>query len=117
MRMDLRAVAKWVARGAANVAAVPFLFLHALKIPLLGNDHALEGSTQLLALWPGLTGQYTRRAFLAWTIAECHPTAKISFGTIFSKSAMPLGANVYIGPYCCLGYVNIEREAMIATGV
>lgn len=91
--------------------------VHALKVPILGKDRALEGSTQLLALFPGLCGQYIRRAFLAWTIVECHPSATICFGTILSKTATRIGANAYVGPYCSLGSVTIERNALIATGV
>jgi virginiamycin A acetyltransferase len=115
--MSLRAVAKWLARAAANVAAVPFLLAHCFKTPILGKDRALEGSTQLLALFPGLCGDYIRRAFLAWTIRECDPTATISFGTILSKTATRIGPNAYIGPYCSLGSVTIERDVLIATGV
>ena len=115
--MSLRAVAKWLARAAANVAAFPLLVVHALKTPVLGKDRALEGSTQLLALVPGLCGEYVRRAFLAWTIRECDPTATISFGTILSKTATRIGPNAYIGPYCSLGSVTIERDVLIATGV
>jgi virginiamycin A acetyltransferase len=115
--MGLRAAAKWVARGLANLAAVPFLLAHVLKVPVLGKDRALEGSTQLLALLPGLCGQYIRRAFLAWTIAECHPSATICFGTILSKTATRIGENAYVGPYCSLGSVTIERDVLTATGV
>lgn len=115
--MGIRTIAKWAARAAANAAAMPLLLVHAIKVPILGKDRALEGSTQLLALIPGLSGQYIRRAFLAWAIAECHPAATISFGTILSKTATRIGANVYIGPYCSLGSVTIERDALIATGV
>src|SRR6476661_675153 len=115
--MALRALAKWMARGAANLAASPLLLLHALKVPILGKDRALEGSAQLLALFPGLCGEYIRRAFLAWTIAECHPSATICFGTILSKTATRIGANAYVGPYCSLGSVTVERDALIATGV
>src|SRR5689334_21690136 len=115
--MDLRALAKRAARAAANAAAVPLLVLHAVKVPLLGKDRALEGSTQLLALLPGLCGQYVRRAFLAWTIAECHPSAAICFGTILSKVATRIGANAYVGPFCSLGSVTIERDVLVATGV
>jgi acetyltransferase-like isoleucine patch superfamily enzyme len=115
--MGARAAAKWFARGMANLAAVPLLLVHAVKIPILGKDRALEGSTQLLALFPGLCGQYIRRAFLAWTIAECHPSATICFGTILSKTATRIGENAYIGPYCSLGAVTIERDVLIATGV
>jgi acetyltransferase-like isoleucine patch superfamily enzyme len=106
-----------MARGAANLAAFPFLLLHALKVPVLGRDRALEGSSQLLALFPGLCGDYVRRAFLAWTIHECDPTATISFGTILSKSATRIGPNAYVGPYCSLGSVTIERDVLVATGV
>jgi virginiamycin A acetyltransferase len=115
--MSPRDLAKWAARLAAHVAASPFLVVHLLKVPLLGKDRALEGSTQLLSLLPGICGDYIRRAFLSWTIRECHPSATISFGTIFSKTAARIGANVYIGPYCSLGSVTIERGALIATGV
>src|SRR5262245_6111888 len=115
-RMSFRELAKRLARLAANGAAFPFLLLHALKVPFLGPDRALEGSTQLLALAPGLCGQYVRRAFLAWTIRECHPSASIGFGTILSKTAARIGANAYVGPYCSLGSVTIERDVLIATG-
>lgn len=115
--MSARQLLKGIARISANVVALPFLLVHALKVPVLGKDRALEGSTQCLSLLPGLCGQYVRRAFLAWTIAECHPSASIGFGTIFSKTATRIGENVYMGPYCSLGSVTIERDALIATGV
>jgi virginiamycin A acetyltransferase len=114
--MSGRELLKGAARAAANLAAVPFLIAHAMKVPLVGKDRALESSTQLLSLLPGTCGQYLRRAFVAWTVGECHPTAVIGFGTFFSKTAARLGANVYIGPFCSLGSVTVERDAMIATG-
>jgi len=115
--VSVRDLLKGAARLASNLAVAPMLFFHILKVPLVGKDRALEGSTQLLALLPGISGQYLRRAFLAWTIQECHPTACIGFGTIFSKTAARIGEHVYIGPYCSLGSVTIERDALIATGV
>ena len=115
--MSLRELAKWTARLAAHLAATPVLLVHVIKVPVLGKDRALEGSTQLLALIPGLCGDYLRRAFLSWTIRECHPSATISFGTILSKPSTRIGANAYVGPYCSLGSVTIERDALIATGV
>jgi virginiamycin A acetyltransferase len=115
--MSLREICKWAARAAAQFAALPFLLIHTLKVPLLGKDRALEGSSQLLALFPGLCGDYVRRAFLSWTIRECHPSATVSFGTIFSKTVARIGANAYVGPYCSLGSVTIEQDVLIATGV
>lgn len=116
MSMSLRAAAKFVFRALATVAVSPALLVHALKVPLLGKDRALEGSTQLLALVPGLTGQYLRQSFLSWTIRHCHPSASVGFGTIFSKTDAWIGENVYIGPYCSIGDVRIEKDTLIATG-
>ena len=101
----------------ANLLVAPLLLLHALKVPLLGKDRALEGSSQLLALLPGVSGQYLRRAFLGWTIRHCHRSATVSFGVIFSKCDCVLGENVYLGPYCSLGSVHIGKDTLVATMV
>ena len=115
--MTPRDLAKILLRAAATVAVGPVLLLHAMKVPILGKDRALAGSTQLLALVPGLTGQYFRRAFLVWTIRDCHPSALVEFGTIFSKAEASLGENVYIGPYCSIGAAEIGRDTLIGPGV
>jgi acetyltransferase-like isoleucine patch superfamily enzyme len=115
--MSVRELAKAIARLAANLAAAPFLLVHAVKVPLLGKDRALEGSSQCISLLPGISGQYIRRAFLAWTIQECHPTATVSFGVVFSKTSARIGPYAYVGPYCTLGDATIERDALIASGV
>ena len=70
-----------------------------------------------LSLLPGLAGQYLRQAFLAWTLAECDPTAVIGFGVLFSKAGARIGPNVYIGPCCHIGLAHIERDALLAAGV
>ena len=113
----MRELAKAAGRFLAHLVAAPMLLGHALKVPILGKNRALEGSSQLLSLLPGLSGQYIRQAFLSWTIAECHPSSTICFGTILSKTATRIGANVNIGPYCSLGSVTIEQDVLIATGV
>ena len=110
-------IAKAVARLAALVAVSPFLLWHKLWVLLVGPDRALEGSSEVLSLLPGLAGQYLRRAFLAWTLAECHPTAVIGFGVLFSKAGARIGPNVYIGPRCHIGLAHIERDALLAAGV
>ena len=108
---------KAAARLAALVAVSPFLLWHGLWRLLIGPDRALEGSCEVLSLLPGLAGQYLRRAFLAWTLAECHPTAVICFGVLFSKSGARIGPNVYIGPRCHIGLAYIERDALLGAGV
>lgn len=75
------------------------------------------GSSQILALLPGVSGQFIRRAFYRYALRSCHPTSVIEFGTIFSRVAAQVGRNVYIGPGCHLGWVDIRDDVLIAAGV
>ena len=115
--MSVRESLKAAARGAALVAVGPLLVSFRLRAAILGRDRAIHGSTQMLALIPGLAGQYIRRAFLSRTIAGCHPTVVVEFGTILSRAGARLDENAYVGPGCHLGLVHIERDVLIAAGV
>ena len=77
---SLREVAKKAARLIAHAAAAPFVVSFAVRGALLGRDRAIQSSTQLLALVPGPTGQYIRRAFLSWAIESCHDTVVVEYG-------------------------------------
>ena len=113
----MRELLKGIARAAATVAVGPALLWYSLRRAILGPDRALEGSTQALALIPGVLGQYLRRAFLARTIAHCDATATIAFGTLFSQTGAKLDAYCYVGPGCHLGLVHIERDVLVGAGV
>ncbi|RME72507.1 MAG: acyltransferase [Planctomycetota bacterium] len=113
----LREALKALARGLALLAVLPLLLSYALRSLVLGRDRALEGSTQALALIPGLPGQYLRRAFLSRTLAYCGPDATIEFGTLFSKAGARIEDRAYVGPRCQLGLVHIGADALLAAGV
>jgi acetyltransferase-like isoleucine patch superfamily enzyme len=113
----LRDAAKRLARAAALIAVAPALLSFWLRARVLGRDRALEGSTQALALLPGLPGQYLRRAFLSRVLVGCHHSATIEFGTIFSRTGARIDENAYVGPNCHLGFVHINRDALLAAGV
>jgi virginiamycin A acetyltransferase len=113
----MREVLKAMARFASGIAVVPALMSYAVRSLVVGSDRALESSSQMLALLPGLTGQYLRRAFLARTLAGCHQTAAICFGTLFSQAAARIDERVYIGANCHIGWVHIERDVLIGSGV
>jgi virginiamycin A acetyltransferase len=115
--LSLRETAKATARLVAHIAAAPFVASFTLRAALVGHDRALLSSTQLLALVPGLTGQYIRRAFLSRTIAGCHHTAVVEYGTTFSRAGARLDERVYIGPGCHLGLVHVEANVLMASGV
>lgn len=117
MRIDIRETVKAAARGAAHVLVAPFVASFAIRSRLLDPDRALMGSSQLLALIPGLPGQYLRRAFFQHAIAECHHTVVIEWGTTLSRTGAVLEENVYIGPGCHLGLVHLEHDVLIGAGV
>jgi virginiamycin A acetyltransferase len=108
---------KGVGRGLAYVAISPLLLWFVLKRQFLGPDRALQGSSQALALVPGLPGQYARRAFLSVALESCAPTSVVEFGVTFSQAGARLDDNVYVGPFCCLGRVHLERDVLVAGGV
>jgi acetyltransferase-like isoleucine patch superfamily enzyme len=113
----MKALLKRAAFGAATIGVVPSLISFFLRSQVIGRDRAIEGSTQALGLVPGLTGQYLRRAFLSRTLASCHWTATVEFGTLFSSAAARLDEYVYVGPRCHLGLVHLERDVLIGAGV
>lgn len=109
----MRELAKSLARGLALVLVCPLLGWYWLWSMVLGRDRALEGASQTLALLPGLSGQYLRRAFLMRVLAQCHASTVIEFGTLFSQAGARLDENVYIGPRCHLGLCHIGRDTLL----
>lgn len=101
----------------AAVIVLPAVLSFHLRARVLGRDRALEGSSQWLSLLPGLWGAYLRNAFLRFALDECHPTARIEFGTLLSKAGARLGPYCYVGPHCHLGLVTVESDVLIAAGV
>jgi len=84
---------------------------------MVGTEKAFPGWSQTFSLLPGLTGQYLRRAFYSLTLDRCGGNACLSFGTIFSHSTASIGANVYVGSFCCLGAITLEDDVLIASNV
>jgi virginiamycin A acetyltransferase len=114
---DTRRALKRLAFWCATVLVAPSLFGFRVRSRVLGPDRALEGSTQLLSLVPGVLGQYVRRAFLARVLESFHPSATVEFGAIFSKVGARIGENVYIGPGCHIGLVDIGADVLLAPAV
>ena len=115
--MSLREGMKSAARGVAHVLVAPLVASFAIRARLIDRDRALMASTQLLALVPGLPGQYLRRAFLQHAIAYCDDTAVIEWGTTLSRTGARLERNVYVGPCCHLGLAHLEEDVLVGAGV
>lgn len=117
MASPVKQAVKVGARGVAFVVALPLLLLYILHVLVAGRNRALESGSQLFSLFPGVTGQYLRRAFLQCALARCHSTACVEFGTLFSQTGAVLDENVYVGPRCQLGLVHLERDVLLASNV
>jgi virginiamycin A acetyltransferase len=117
MGSRMKEIAKAAARTIATIVIAPWVASFRVRARIIGADRALEGSTQLLALVPGLAGQYLRRAFLSRALAACHETAAIEFGTIFSRVGARIDEHAYIGPRCHIGLAHIGPGALVAAGV
>lgn len=116
-RSRAKATLKAAARLVAAVVVSPVVVGFRLNAALVGRGRSLESATQLLSLVPGITGQFLRGAFLRRSLAGCHPTAHVEFGTLFSQPGAVLGENVYVGPRCLLGLVRLEKDVLLAGGV
>ena len=69
----------------------------------------------LVALGPGLPGDYLRSAFYRLTLQSCSLRCRISFGVIFSNPDASVAEGAYIGPYCVLGRVQIGEHVQMAS--
>ena len=115
--MSTRQTAKRVARAAALVAVLPVLLHYWFWSRVVGRHAAFRGAVQFVSLLPGLPGLYLRTAFLRHTLANCHPSACVEFGVLFSEPGASIGAGVYVGPRCILGLVTLEKDVLLASGV
>jgi virginiamycin A acetyltransferase len=108
---------KAVSSGVALVLIAPLFLAYHLGSLILGRDRAFPGFSQLMALWPGLSGAYLRRAFYRLVLSSCEPGCCICFGTVFSHPTARVGRNVYIGVYGCVGVVTLEDDVLLGSHV
>jgi virginiamycin A acetyltransferase len=113
MKTSLKALADAI----ATVLVFPAFALYQAGKLLLGAEKAFPAWPQFLALVPGLTGVYLRRAFYRLVLAQCGHGSWIGFGTIFSHRTAAIGRNVYVGSYCCLGDVTLEDDVLLGSQV
>lgn len=105
---------KRLARALFLPLAVLELIRFRVSRAFIGEERALLGLSERLARRPGYVGLYLRAATYR-LVLECSASdVHIGFGTVFSKRAATLGDHVYIGRYCSIGWVQLERDVMLA---
>ncbi len=80
-------------------------------------DVTFMGFSQFYSLWPGITGQFLRRAFYRWTLTSCPRDCSIGFGTTFATSKVRIGERTYIGVGCNIGHADIGEDVLIGSNV
>lgn len=113
----MKKLAKAILGVLCWIVAGPLRLRYAIARRVLGDDRACAGVSQAVSRWPGVLGEYVRRAVLAGILGRVGPGVVIGFGTLLSKSDIELGAGVYLGQYCSLGRVRVGAETMIADHV
>jgi acetyltransferase-like isoleucine patch superfamily enzyme len=112
---------KSILKSALVVAATGIMLLplacYWMASRLLGSGRAFPGWSQAMSLFPGLTGQYLRRAFYRWVLPRCGEGSVVSFGTVFSHPTAEIGESAYVGVFCGLGDVTIENDVLIGSHV
>ena len=73
--------------------------------------------SQLVSLFPGVSGSYLRLALFRFTMTDCKVSGIVHFGTLFSSPDTEIYDHVYIGPQCNIGQCRIGAHSMLASGV
>lgn len=94
------------------------VYLHyRIEAKVVGERKALAMISQGVSLFPGLTGEYFRCAFMRWVTGLRLRDCCISFGTTFSDPRVRIGDGVYLGRGCDVGYADIGPNCVIGSGV
>jgi acetyltransferase-like isoleucine patch superfamily enzyme len=90
----------------------------AYRIIRLFSGHAsFYGFSQLLSLFPGITGNYLRYAFYSLTLSKFGENACVCFMATLSHPDTEIGAHAYIGPFVNLGLCSIGDHTLLGNGV
>jgi virginiamycin A acetyltransferase len=109
----MRTFLKRVAQSIALFFAFPFALL-----TIFGHlQPVFTVFAQLLALGPGLPGDYMRSAYYKLTLRRCFADTRIGFGTYFVRRESVVGKQVSIGGYCVIGGVTIGMGTQIGSHV
>ena len=71
----------------------------------------------MLALVPGIPGNFWRAAFYKLTLYDCSIDMVIGFGSFFSRPQVSIAPHVSIGSYCIIGPAKIGSRTQISSHV
>ena len=115
--MPGRRTARSLVKSIGHAVASAFVAWYRAESRLIGADRAFESVSQALSLLPDRPGVAIRQSFFGRVLPRCGATSRISFGTRLTKKNAEIGEHVFIGADCDLGWVIIEDDVLIGSGV
>jgi acetyltransferase-like isoleucine patch superfamily enzyme len=105
--------------AVALVVVSPFALLYGALciVARTRQEGTFQGFSQFFSLWPGLPGDYLRRAFYRLTIDSCAAECSIQFGTILATNQVRIRHGVYVGANCNIGHCTIGEDTLIGSNV
>lgn len=100
-----------------NAVALAITVVPAALTAFGRSEFMFQMFSQMLAMVPGIPGDYLRVAFYKMTLTRCSLESRVSFGTIFGQSSVIMEKGVYIGAYCVIGACSIGARTQIASHV
>ncbi|MCF6324178.1 MAG: acyltransferase [Gammaproteobacteria bacterium] len=113
----LKQTAKRIARLIALICMLPIYAAFLIASLFSSKDQTFSGFSQLISLFPGISGSYLRSAFYRLAMKKSNEELTIGFGTIFSQQQTELSQGVYIGPQCNIGKCHIKANCLLGSGV
>jgi acetyltransferase-like isoleucine patch superfamily enzyme len=111
---------KGLANATTRAALAPLAAALRAEQAALGPDRAdavFQAYSQALAMVPGVSGEYLRRAFYSLTLPSCGDDFTVGFGTVFSKQHVEVGRRVYVGMRCTIGHARLADHVTIGSNV
>lgn len=113
MKPLAKRLCQWIATILVCPIFVAFLVARTLSTP----NQAVESFSQMMGLFPGVTGNFLRAAFYRMALDQCDQDVTICFGVLVSDTRTRIGKNVYVGPRSMLGWVAIEDDVLVGPAV
>lgn len=113
----MRTIVKCAALILGGLVALPFALLAILEEHTTNLAVIFHFGAQLMALIPGLPGNFVRSAYYILTLKSYHYTAMTCFGSYFSSREATVGARTGLGSFCVIGRANIGSGVRLASRV
>ncbi|MCP5004879.1 MAG: acyltransferase, partial [Planctomycetes bacterium] len=113
----MKTISKKIVSIVSLILVSPLLMVYYIVAGLSNRDILFGSISQLLSLFPGISGNYLRKAFYRATMTRCDSECAIFFGTIFSQVDTEIGKGVYVGANCNIGRSKIDDHCTLGSNV